>query len=335
VARISVNRAALLLAAPAAVVLIVLLALGARGWIGQTFPGFFVLPNRITASVGLPGWTANRDGTIYQAAVVAVNGEPVTSSADVYRVVAKQPAGTPFTYTFRSRTMTTTLTIPSATFSPVDYWAIFGGYLATGIGYLLLGFVGVWLLEGEPLGRALLVLGGAGSLYALSAVDLYGPASTLRVNALTEPLFAAAQLEVALRVSRRRASFIAPVVSGAWWLAVSLAAASELLLAQPGTYSPLHAAAEGLLGTAGLVTIGVLLVDRPDAHDCWRAAAKTGALLGLGLPTLAMVVSSLSGGQLPINLCTLTTSLFPVCFGWGLVRDRLAPRAFAVEPVTI
>jgi hypothetical protein len=333
--RRSHHRVAFSATAPAAVALVVLLAIGARGWIGHTFPGFLLLPNRVVASIGLPGWTGSQEGTIYQTTVVSVNGERVASTAEVYRRVAQAPPGTPFTYALRTGTTTNTVTIASQTFSYRDYWAIFGAYLATGTAYLALGFLGAWLLGDEPLGRALLVLGGIGGLYTLSAIDLYGPTSAMRVNALTEPLFAAALLHVALLASRSQKPFVAPIASGAWWLALSLAGVYQFLLDQPGAYSPLHAAAEGALGVAGLVMIGVLLVDRTSDGDRWRTAATAGALLGLGLPTLVFILSSLSGGRLPVNLCASTASFFPLCFGYGLVRDRIAAATLQVRSATV
>jgi hypothetical protein len=37
-----------------------------------------------------------------------------------------------------------------------------------------------------------------------------------------------------------------------------------------------------------------------------------------------MVLSGLSGGRLPVNLCTATAFMFPLCIGWGVLRERFA-----------
>jgi hypothetical protein len=55
-----------------------------------------------------------------------------------------------------------------------------------------------------------------------------------------------------------------------------------------------------------------------------------GAMLGLGMPAVIMVLSGVSGGRLPVNLCTVTAFMFPLCIGWGVVHERLASRSAPV-----
>ncbi len=86
----SLLRDRCLLGAVAIAVLAVttVIGLGASGWIGRPFPGFFVFPNRVIASVGRTSWSGIGDGVIYQRAVVAIDGVPVTDGAAAYRQVA-------------------------------------------------------------------------------------------------------------------------------------------------------------------------------------------------------------------------------------------------------
>ena len=51
-------------------------------------------------------------------------------------------------------------------------------------------------------------------------------------------------------------------------------------------------------------------------------AAVAGALLGIGVPAVIMVLSGLSGGALPVNFVTVTAFLFPLCIGYGLLREH-------------
>ena len=52
-------------------------------------------------------------------------------------------------------------------------------------------------------------------------------------------------------------------------------------------------------------------------------SATAGVLLGLAVPAVVMTISGLSGGRLPVNICTATAFLFPLCFGYGIVRECL------------
>src|SRR5262245_24540065 len=89
--------AALMLAAVAA-----LAVFGTRtglAWIGRPFPGFFVLRNRVVASVSLPGWPAAMAPEIFQATVVAIDDVPIGSSRELYDRVRARPERTRFGYT--------------------------------------------------------------------------------------------------------------------------------------------------------------------------------------------------------------------------------------------
>jgi hypothetical protein len=49
-----------------------------------------------------------------------------------------------------------------------------------------------------------------------------------------------------------------------------------------------------------------------------------GSLLGLGVPTVVLLLSGISGGRLPVNVCTATAFLFPMTFVFGIVGERPA-----------
>jgi hypothetical protein len=327
-------RAALLAAGGTALAVTAVLAVAATHWIGRPFPGFFVLPNRVIPSVGLTSWAGSADGAVYQRAVVAVDGTPVTRNDDVYRHVASLPPGTAITYTLRHGATVETLTLASRTFSRGDYGAIFGSYVLTGLLYVGLGLLASWRAKDTPLGRALLYLGGVAGIYALSGATLYAPGADLRLHALAEAFLPATLVYLGCVFPRARGRWAPPVVAAAWWLSLALAVPAQLLLHQPAAYSALHAACEAYIGLAGLGLGGVLIVERahagPAAPPLLRAAVA-GALLGLGLPAVVLTLSALSGGVLPVNVCTATAFLFPLCLGYGLVRERLArPVALAV-----
>ena len=114
----------------------------ATSWSGTSFPGFFVLPNRVVASIGQPHWAGTKDGSLYQRTVVAVDGAPVADSAEVYQRIGQRPSGSTFAVTVQQGSTTDTVSLRSMEFSWGDYSAIFGAYLATGVLYLMMGLLG-------------------------------------------------------------------------------------------------------------------------------------------------------------------------------------------------
>jgi len=105
-------------------------------WIGSPFPGFFIMANRVVASVSLPHWPVANRNHIYQHAVVAVNGQPVVSSQDLYTLARSLPPGSLLTYTLQKDEQTSQITLPSLTFTRKDYLLLFVAYLER----LALGF---------------------------------------------------------------------------------------------------------------------------------------------------------------------------------------------------
>ena len=87
-------------------------------WHGAPFPGFFLMPNRVVPSAGLPTWSGVADGRApYQEVLLAVDGMPVATGADGYRRAATHHAGEPVQYLFARRDGTETRTYPLRVFS--------------------------------------------------------------------------------------------------------------------------------------------------------------------------------------------------------------------------
>ncbi len=330
-----VYRAALLAAACTAVAVTAIVGLSAGGWIGKSFPGFFVLPNRIIPSVSREAWSAGGESAVYQRTVVAIDGKRVTSNVDAYREVAAQPPGSAVVYTLRSGAGTETLTLESRRFSRADYWIIFGSYLVTGLLYLWVGVLAAWLLPDVDLGRALLLLGGAGGIFALTGAGIYQPGADLHIHALAESFFPATLVYAALAFAGTERRWMLPIGAIAWWLSLALAITYQLVLSQPGAYTLVHNACEAYLGVAGLgvgATVIVLRARAGEQAGPLLRSAVAGALLGIGVPAVVMMLSAASGGALPVNLVTATAFLFPLSIGWGLLREqRTSPARLLVE----
>src|SRR5262249_32003337 len=116
-----------------------------------------------------------------------------------------------------------------------DWAFLFGAYLLNSVVYLTCGLI-VWVLRPfSALARAFLAFGIAWSAFFLTAMDLYGPATLMRVHYLTEPLASAAALQMGMlfpqphRLARWR--FVGYVPS----LAIGLA--YERYIYEPSTFS--------------------------------------------------------------------------------------------------
>jgi hypothetical protein len=332
----STYRMTVTAAALAAVAVTAVVGMATHSWIGQTFPGFFVLSNRVVASVGRLEWSGSRDGTLYQSEILEVDGERVAGSADVYDKAARRPEGTRVVYTVRHGGGVQRVAVENRRFVASDYWVVFGSYLATGLLYLVVGLMGTWLVGAADLGRAILLLGATGGIYALTGAGIYAGDADLRLHAAAEAFFPATLIYFATAGSRMSRRYATPLVTCGAWLSGALAVACQLMLNDPGAYSLIHAACEGYMGAAGLGTGAMLIVAHARAgRDAGSllTASLAGAMLGLGMPAVVMVLSGLSGGRLPVNVCTVTAFMFPLCVAWGVARERLAWRRAPV-PVT-
>src|SRR6266851_2728070 len=222
-------------------------------WIGSTFPGFFVMSNRVIASVTLPHWpSANRE--IFQHEVVAIDGHPIATPQDLYKRISESPAGTRFVYTLLRDGKRSYYTAASMKFTSRDYLLIFVPYLISGLGLALIGIV-VWYSKPEaPASLALLVGGLSGGLFAITGTDLYSPYWFFRLHVLGEAFFPASllmHLALVFPVDRfrlhRRLLLSIPYV-----VAVVLGIAYEVFLYRPGTYTLIHNLCMDYTGLGGV-----------------------------------------------------------------------------------
>src|SRR5579884_2493955 len=288
-------------------------------WIGSPFPGFFLLRNGVVASISLPGWPAAAHREIFQATLLAVDGEPVRSTAEVYARIAARPAGTRFRYEFERGGVRFARTIPSQRFGWQDGLLVFGAYLANGLVFALLG-VGVWMRQPTRAApTAFLALGLCAAVYALTAVDLYGPHAFFRLHALAECLLPAVFLHLGLVFPVRRVAARTAVV------------ASYVPADAPAGYRVVHAVA-----TAGVVVgLGVVLANAVASYirapsDLVRHRVRVvalGVLAAFTAPLVVLAASTLEGGRVPVNVVGFTTCLFPLAVAYAVHKRDL----FAID----
>src|SRR6266481_4340608 len=229
-------------------------------WIGSTFPGFFVMSNRVIASVTLPHWPS-ADREIFQHEVVAIDGRPIATPQALYKKISESRAGTRFVYTLLKDGKSSDYTAASIKFTSKDYLLIFVPYLVSGLGLALIGIVVWYLKPAAPASLALLIGGLSGGLFAITGTDLYSPYWFFRLHILGEAFFPASllmHLAIVFPVDRFR-HYRRLLLSISYTVAAVLGIAYEIFLYRPGTYTLIHDLCmvyTGLGGASLLTAVG-------------------------------------------------------------------------------
>jgi signal transduction histidine kinase len=313
----------------------VVLAVGVVGvvastsWVGRSFPGFLVLGNRVIASAGLARWPATAGGEIYQQEIIAVDGVPLRSAADLTSRVRELPAGTPLRYRLRSNGRVSERTIATRSFDRVDFLLLYGAFLFCGAGLagMALGIRYLRRRDRVATGSALCL--GIVGLYALTALDLYGPYLLFRFHVLLECLLFAGTLHMALVfphppafVERRPWLTFLPYVAS-----LGLAAVAESDLYHAPTYIATHRIAMGAFGVSlvALITSQVHAFVRPPSLLA-RQRVKVlaiGAVAALGPQVGVLVLSAATGGQASENTMGWSGIFFPIAVGYAVLGQNL------------
>ncbi|HUE30689.1 MAG TPA: ATP-binding protein [Verrucomicrobiae bacterium] len=294
-------------------------------WIGRPFPGFVLIDNRVIASVGLAHWSGTFVPGLYQSEVVAVDGQPVGSTAEIYARVRSAPPGALLRYHLLRGGHERDVEIATQLFNLRDWLLLFGTFLLNGGTWLAAGLV-VWVLRPRaPLGQAFLVLGASWAFFLLTAMDLYGPATFFRLHVGCEALVPPAVLQFALLFPQphRFASWrLAGYLSG-----VAIGALYERFLYLPWAYSAILYANMTWLGLVG-VFFGVRLV-----WEYWQGGSSLarqrvrvvtlGTLCGFAIPGAIVLMSVFTGGGFGINAGAFTQFLFPLAVAYAVMKHDL------------
>jgi len=309
----------------AAIVLATRTTITSSAWVGRVFPGFVLLDNRVIASVGLANWSGTSVPGLYQSRVIAVNGVAVGSAAEAYARVAVLPPGTPVRYRLDRRGVEREVTVAAQRFTLRDWMLLFGAFLLNGAMYLASGLVAWVLRPRAPVARAFLMAGVTMSLFLLTAMDLYGPASFFRLHVVGETFFPAAVLRFALLFPQTH-RFARWRLAG-YGLSLAILVLYEAFLYRPSTYSSLLAANMIYLGVAVVfLTARLVWVYWRGGSQLARQRVRVvtlGVLFGPGIPGSILVISALLGGGVAMNTAAFTPFLFALSVAYAIVQHDL------------
>ncbi|HZR84301.1 MAG TPA: ATP-binding protein [Candidatus Binatia bacterium] len=302
-----------------------LATLSSLAWIGRTFPGFFVVEDRLVPAIGLPQWAATEVPALYLSQVVAVDGTPVSDEPEIYARAAPTEPGTPLVYTLRRHGEERTVAIPTERFTGRDWVLLFGSYLVNGAIFLASGLLAWALRPRSVLSNAFLAFGGCCSIFLFTAMDLYGPAMFLHLYLLANALLPATALQLAL-------VFPEPHPFARWRFAgyapgIVVFALYEAFLRRPDVSSAVFVYNTIALGLVGAFFGGRLL------RGWWRSGSALvrqrarlitlGTLVGLTLPGVILIVTSLVSGRLAMNASLYAFFLFPLTLAYAIVKHDL------------
>ncbi|GIW41497.1 MAG: hypothetical protein KatS3mg076_2074 [Candidatus Binatia bacterium] len=319
-------RILVLVTGTSTLVLLAVVGVNSRSWIGSTFPGFFVMANRVVPSISLPSWLEVPSSHVFQRQVLEVEGRPVRTSREIYERVRALGPRRPVRYVLRSSDGTRSEeVVRSKIFSGTDYLLLFGAYLLNGLAFAGIALAVFWMKPEHPASLGLFSAGLATGVFILTAVDLYGPHWFFRLHVLAESLLPATFLHLGLVFPKRRVSRRGLLAIYAPFFL--LAALYEAFLADPSAYSLFHLAATAELPLAGLVLMGTVTYDffTTDSPLLRRriGLVALGTVAAFLFPSLLIGASSALGGGIPINAGAFTAFLFPLGLAYAILKQDL------------
>jgi signal transduction histidine kinase len=127
-------------------------------FIGKSFPGFIFESSLVASSLHSPEWEGHKAGLGYFDHILTADGKPLATSADLDRLVANVPTGTPITYEYLHGDEKRSMTIKTRIFSTRDAVEVLLPWVLAGSTYLWVGIVAFGLNPRLPAVQAHLVL---------------------------------------------------------------------------------------------------------------------------------------------------------------------------------
>ena len=319
---------------------------GAVDHIGRTFPGFLLLENGVVASAGLTYWPAASDGSIFQMDLVEFDGRPYRNPDDFRNYISSLPGEIPVDYTFDGPTGIAKKAIDTRKFSRLDAVLLFGATFVSALALLGVALALRYLAPDDPASGCAASLAIAG-VWALTALDLYGPYHFFRVHAFAECLLAAGSVHMALVFPYPRSVVkkCRMLIPGLYASGAALGLVAEFVLFDAAGYRVTHRIAVDAAGIsfAVLITSQVLAYVRPVS----LAARQRITVLAMGTvasmtPGFAVLLfGTVTGGGAVENAVGWAGALFPISIAYAVLRadllqvDSILRRTVSYATVTV
>ncbi len=311
--------------------------LAAFSWLGVVFPGFLVVTSGHTGAVVLADWPGQGAGIAPYWRVVAADGRPTASGAEVYAVAALRPAGTAVRWTFETPAGARfERSVATATFGGWDLVRVFMVYWVSALAHVALGALVLLLRPHDRAAWAHWWLCLALGVFMLANFDvastfLLAPWLPMAAVACVAPAVVAlaTTFPIALYTPRARGLLLGALL--AWAAALTACVASG----HPGA---LAFGAWGVVLTASAALLAAIALW---ARLAWSAAAAAhvraqarAVMVGLAVafvPAMAAsVLAPLLGAGTPgLDLAHSAFVAFPLAVAWAIVRHG----AFEVPPL--
>jgi hypothetical protein len=211
-------------------------------WVERPFPGFLLLENSVVASAGVTNWPAVTEGRIFQHQLISYDAIEYHTPADFYAYIESHPIGTEIEYVFKRGDSIIQSRISTRLFTAIDAFLLFGASLICAITFIGVAGALRYIAPNDPASLGSAISFGITGIFALTALDLYGPYRFFRIHAITECFLGAGMFHMALvfpyrrAISRRFPMLIPSAYGGALILAVVTAAS----LHSPAVYVQTH-----------------------------------------------------------------------------------------------
>ncbi len=318
-------------------------------WIGKPFPGFFVANNGVISNVSGYGWPPDRGAAIHSQ-VLAIEGRPLRSNAEVYDHAATLPLGTPVTYSLRRDGKEFLYSAPTRRFTIGDYLQTCGILLLFGL--LSLSFaLAVGLLQPHTTqARVYLYSVAAAGVYPITGTLLYQPQPATILTTLylvSEAFFPALWIHLALVFpvargfvgTRKRLLALPYVIS-----AVLAVAWVRGYYAQPPRMAAVYAisfcVAVAIAFFYGAMIYAYWENREPSARSRVRVTLPS-LMLATLLPLIVFTEAAYSGNHIPIQFALVLSPIFYASVAYSIAVhdlfdvDRFVRQSFVYGLLTV
>ncbi|HSP96061.1 MAG TPA: ATP-binding protein [Candidatus Dormibacteraeota bacterium] len=298
--------------------------------IGAPSPGFLVWENLVVPALGGRHWPGSQAGVPLRSVLVAVDGQPLVSAAQLRTALRAPPLGAVITYTFEHDGRRSDVAVPLTALGWGDMLPVALPYLLNGLAFFATGLVVFYFRPRLPAAYAGLALGMVLGGTLVLALDTLSSSWVPRLYFLLESLVPSALLHFALcfpeptKVVRRHPSLV--------WFAylpgVLLAGLQNAFLAgAPARHLAVNSWVYAGMGIGGFAVIASLVhTYRTSASPVARQRARIvagGVVFAALVPSLGLLAVTVAGMDIPINFLSPFWLLYPLSIAYAIARHNL------------